>query len=282
MANLAKIDDVLVSALAFHVLERDVVVIRDKGLDALDVDGLPSPRRDDVCQKARRLLFVDLALVDRGKRLDPCQCTLELSDVALHLVRDEVENLFWNQRAVVAQLRMKNGKTGFKVRRLDVGNQSPFKSRTEPVLECRDFLGWSVGRDDYLLVDLVQSIEGVEELLFRAVLARQELHVVDQEHVDCSVLVTELAHACGRYGADHLIGELLGCQVHDPFARKAVVNLVADGVHEVGLSKSHASVEKQRVVAIPRSLSHGLGGGMSELRVVPDDERREAEARIEL
>src|ERR1700682_3998957 len=128
----------------------------------------------------------------------------------------------------------------------------------------------------------MQRIERVEELLLRTVLAREELNVVDQQHVHGPVLVTELAHPGGRDRADHLVCELFGSEIHDALAREAVVNLMADGVHEVSLAQPHTSIKKEWVVAVARSFGDCLGSGMSELRVVPDDERREPEAGVEL
>src|SRR5258707_15333926 len=141
---------------------------------------------------------------------------------------------------------MKDGEARLEVGRLDVCDQSPFETRSESVLQSWDLLRWAVRRDDDLLVDLMQRVEGVEELFFRAVLAGQELHVVDEQHVDRAVLVAELSHAGGSDRGDDLVGELLGREVDDSLARKSVMNLVADGVHEVGFAEAHASVEKQR------------------------------------
>src|SRR5438046_2076636 len=72
---------------------------------------------------------------------------------------------------------------GLEVGRLDVSDEAPFEAGAQAVLEGRNLLGRPVGGDDDLLVDLVQRIEGVEELLLGPVLAGQELHVVDQQHV---------------------------------------------------------------------------------------------------
>src|SRR5450756_2147656 len=77
----------------------------------------------------------------------------------------------------------------------------------------------------------------------------------------------------GRDRADHLVGELFRCQVDDALARKAVVDLMTDRMHEVSLAKSDASVEEQWVVAVTWCLGNRLGCGVSKLRVVPDDER---------
>ena len=124
-------------------------------------------------------------------------------------MRDEAQDLFRDQAAVVAQLGVENRQASLEVRRLDVGDESPLKPRTQPVLERGDFLGRSVGRDDDLLVDLVQGVERMEELFLGAVFPGEELHVVDQQHVDGPVLVAELSHARGGDRADHLVCELL-------------------------------------------------------------------------
>ncbi len=168
---------------------------------------------------------------------------------------------------------MKDGEPRLEVRGLDVCDQAPFETRSESVLEGWDLLRWAVRRDDDLLVDLMQRIEGVKKLFFRAVLAGQELHVVDEQHVDRAVLVPELSHSGGGDRADDLVGELLGCEVDDSLARKAVMDFVADGVHEVGFAESHASVQEQRVVAVAGRFRDCLRGRMCELRVVPDHER---------
>src|SRR5205814_4565754 len=97
--------------------------------------------------------------------------TLQLADVALHLVRDEAQDLFGDEARVVTQLRVEDGEPRLEVRRLDVGDEPPLESRAQPVLEGGDLLGGTVRRDHDLLVDLMQRIESVEELFFGAVLA---------------------------------------------------------------------------------------------------------------
>ena len=122
----------------------------------------------------------------------------------------------------------------------------------------------------------------MEELLLRAVLPRQELHVVDEQDVDGAVLMPKLTHAgCGD-GADHLVGELLRREVNDSLAREAVMHLMPDGVHQVCLAETYASVDEKWVVAVARRLGHGLRGCVRELRVVAHDEGRELETRIEV
>ena len=82
----------------------------------------------------------------------------------------------------------------------------------------------------------------------------------------------ELTHSRSRDRADDLVRELLGREIDDALAREALVHLVADGVHEVGLAETDASVEEQRVVAVAWSFRDRLGGRMRELRVMTDHE----------
>src|ERR1700730_9739707 len=118
----------------------------------------------------------------------------------------------------------------------------------------------------------MERVERVEELLLGAVLASKELDVVDEKDIHRPVLMPELTHARGGDGADDLVGELLRGEVDNALAWKPVVHLMADCVHQVRLAETHASVEEQRVVAVARSFSDCFRGGMSELRVVTDDE----------
>ena len=51
--------------------------------------------------------------------------------------------------------------------------------------------GWPIAREDDLLVTVEERVEGVEEFLLRALLAGEELDVVDQQHVGLPVALAE-------------------------------------------------------------------------------------------
>ena len=101
-------------------------------------------------------------------------------------------------------------------------------------------------------IDLVQRVEGVEELLLRALLAGEELDVVDEQHVDVAELVAEAGHLVVADGVDHLVGELLTGDVADGGVGLTALHVVADGVHQVGLAHADAAVEEERVVGLAR------------------------------
>jgi hypothetical protein len=122
---------------------------------------------------------------------------------------------------------------------LEIGHH-PRESGHEPFLERR-WVGRPVTREHDLPVRLVERIERVEELLLRALLAGQELDVVDQEHVRGAVAALELQRGRVLDGVDHLVHELLGGDEHDPRARALRPHRVADRVHEVGLAEADAA-----------------------------------------
>ena len=62
---------------------------------------------------------------------------------------------------------------GFQVRRLDVRNQSPFKSGMESFLQRRDLSGRAIGRDDDLFVGVIEGVERMKELFLGPFLCRQ-------------------------------------------------------------------------------------------------------------
>ena len=126
----------------------------------------------------------------------------------------------------------------------------------------------------------MERVEGVEELFLGRLLARDELHVVHQEHVELPVAALELVHPLEAQCVDEVVQETLGRQVQDARIRVEALDFLGDRVHEVGLAEPDAAVEKERVVRARRRFGHRARGGMGELVGRPDDEALEGEARI--
>ena len=55
----------------------------------------------------------------------------------------------------------------------------------------------------------------MEELFLRALLLREELDVVDEQHIDRAELVAEAGHLVVAQRVDHLVSELLDRDVAD-------------------------------------------------------------------
>ena len=181
----------------------------------------------------------------RGVGHDAIERPLELADVGHDLARDELQGLGVDAHALLLGLGAQDGDAGLEVGCRQVGDQAPLEAAAEPFLERDDLLGRSVAREDDLLAVFMDRVEGVEELLLRALLVGDELDVVDEQQVDLAVASAEVVDAALLDRGDEVVGELLAGGVDDPLAREALHDRVADRVHQVGLAQAHAAVEEQ-------------------------------------
>jgi hypothetical protein len=93
-----------------------------------------------------------------------------------------------------------------------------------------ELFGRSVGRDDDLLIGVVQGVEGVEELLLDTFFALDELNIVDQQHIDIPVTALEGHSAVITQGVDEVVGEFLSRDVFDSHAWEKPLCVVAGSV----------------------------------------------------
>ena len=169
-------------------------------------------------------------------------------------------------------LALDDGNAGFKIRRLDVGGQAPLKPGAQTLLQRFDLLRGAVRRDDDLAAIVVQRVEGVEKLLLRALLAGQELDVVDQKHVRLAVALAELFHRCRLDGGDRLVREFFTIHVDNVEIRVVLLDLNFDGVQQMRLAQTRRPVDEQRIVRAGGVRGHGLRGGKRKLVRRPLDE----------
>ena len=111
----------------------------------------------------------------------------------------------------------------------------------------------------------MEGVEGVEELLLGGGLARDEVDIVDEQNVAGAVLVAELGHGLAGHGVDHLVGEVLALDVDDPHVGDLLLQLVGDGVEQVGLTQTAGAVDEERIVGLGGAVGHGDTGGVGEL-----------------
>ena len=113
------------------------------------------------------------------------------------------------------RLLLQNRDLRLQIRRLNVGDQSPLEARTQTIFNLRQFLRRTVRRNHDLPHAFMQRIECVEELFLRALFLRDELDVVDQQHVHGAEAIAEARHAIVAQRGDHLVGELLCRDIAD-------------------------------------------------------------------
>jgi hypothetical protein len=107
---------------------------------------------------------------------------------------------------------LEDRQAGLEIRGLDVGGEPPFEAGSKTLLKSRDLLRGPVGADDDL-AGRVEGVEGVEELLLRALLAFEELDVVHQEDVGGPEAPVEPGDGAALEGGDELVHELFGGDV---------------------------------------------------------------------
>ena len=198
------------------------------------------------------------------------------------LAGDELDDVGRDRDRALLRLGPEDRDARLQVRRGQVGDEAPLEPAPEPLLERQDRLGRPVGAQDDLLAVLVDRVERVEELLLGPLLVGDELDVVDEEEVDPPVAGPELVDLALLDRGDELVRELLGRRVDDALARELGGDLVADGVHQVGLAEAHAAVQEERVVGVARALRHRQARRVGEAVGRPDDEVRERVAGVDV
>ncbi len=138
------------------------------------------------------------------------------------------------------------------VRRLNVGDEPPFEARPQTILEDRHGAWRTIAGQNDLAARLMNAVERVEKLFLRTLLARDELHVVDQQHARMPVLEAEVVGTMLANGLDQLVGERFGRDVHDVGAMGR--HGVADSVEQVRFAQPDSAVQKQRVVRVARMI----------------------------
>jgi len=218
--------------------------------------------------------------VERGVGGDPDEGPFQLTDVGGDVAGDELEDIGRHRALIALGLVAQDGQTGLEVGGLDVGDQAPPEATAQPVLERRNGIGHPVAGDDDLLAGPVQGVEGVEELLLEPFLALHELDVVDEQCVDVAVAVLEAGGRVGTDRVDVLVEERLGADVADHVVLVVALDVVADGVEQVGLAESGRAVDEQRVVAPSGHFRDTLRGRQCELVGLALHERLEGVAGV--
>ena len=164
---------------------------------------------------------------------------------------------------------------------MELGGEAPLEARDEALFELGDFAGRLVAGENDLFAAFEERIEGVEELLLRALFAGEELDVVDEQDVGLAVPATEFDQGIRLNGIDELVGEGLAAHVSHLGPAAQGGQMMADGLEEVGLAETDPAVDEERVVGAGRGFGHGQGSGVGEFTVGSDHERIEHVVRVE-
>ena len=278
--DLPGLRDFAVAPLGEQVRLADAEIPRDGLDDGFGRRGARFCRGHDPVERFLGDIQRDLAAVQLGHGVDASERALELADIGFDLFCDVVKHAVGYVDVLQLGLFVKDRDARFIVRLLDIRDQSPFEAGAKAFLQRWNFLRRPVGGYDDLLAVSVQLVEGMEEFLLRRGLSRDELYVVDHEHIDGAQPVAQLLAGALGDGVDQLICEVFGGDVEQLRVRIVPVNMVADGVHQVRLAQSRAAVEKERIVGVGRELGHGEGRRMGKAVRSAHDEGIESVFRI--
>jgi hypothetical protein len=125
------------------------------------------------------------------------------------------------------------------------------------------------------VISLVQRVEGVEELLLEALLALEELDVVDEQDVVGAVALLEALDPLVAERVDEVVDEGLARHVAHGERGRVLRDVLRHGLQEMRLAKAGAAVDEERVVGLRWRLGDRECSRMREAVGRPDDERVE-------
>src|SRR5918998_885942 len=153
----------------------------------------------------------------------------------------------WKIKLQFLGLDAQDGYAHLVVRQLHIGYQTTLEARAQPLLEGRDGFRRFVARDDHLLPALVEGVEGVKELLLRTLLTGDELDVIDHQDIGFPVPRAKVVGSLLPDRSDEIVGELFRGDIRDLQNRRKLERTMSDGVQQMCLTKTHATVDEEWV-----------------------------------
>jgi len=148
----------------------------------------------------------------------------------------EVDDIFGEFDTFFFRLLAEDGCPCLKDWGLNVGYQAPFKPVDQPLPYSTNVLGRSIARNYDLLLDVVESIEGVEEFFLCTFLVRDELDVIHQQDINLPVTFSKTLGLPCSNGIYEFVCELLRWDILDMEMGGLLQNCMSRGMHEVCLA----------------------------------------------
>ena len=106
-----------------------------------------------------------------------------------------------------------------------------------------------------------QRLKCIEKLFLRALFVRKKLHIVNQQQIERMVAVLELIESFALVRLHHVRHKLLCVDVKNLRKRLVLKQFIANRMHQVRFAQTHAAVNEQGVIKMPRSTRDMHGGG---------------------
>ncbi len=247
------------------------------------IDGDPAiGGAEQILQHVLHGIEGDVATDQIGMSNEAVQRALKLADIRGDLVREELGNLLRHVDFQLVSLRLQDAEAQLIAGRVNIGHQTPAEAGTKTLFQTFEAGRALVGGNDDLAVLVNQRIESMEELFLGALLAADELHIIDHQDIDAAELLLERHGVLEAERADKLVHELLGAEIQHLAFRGLLMDCPADGVHQVGFTEADTAIEEQRVERHIIAFGHPAGSGMGQFVRLADNKIVEGEAWIEL
>ena len=220
-------------------------MIADNTHDPLRSNYIVLLRVDHILKRFLGVVRGDLNIVESGISIDLFDGAFQLSNIGFNISSDVLKNLIVHLEVRDFHILTKNSHSCLIAGRLDIRDQSPLETGTEPLIESFHFLGRAVRGKHNLFAGLMELVESMEELFLCGFFSYNKLDIIDQENINCAVLVAQSCHGRGITASDrldHFICELLGGYIQNPHIGILFQYKVSDRVHKVRLAKSRSSV----------------------------------------
>src|SRR5580765_366202 len=278
--DLAWTSDIGRTLFGIHVSDFDTKKVGNGFLDVFD-GNLPVLNRQEIFQRIFDDVNGDVLAVEARVGQDLAQGAFKLAHVGTQMLGDKEGDIVRQLHTFLHGFFHQNGNTHFQLGRLDGDRQAGIEARNQTVVHAADFLGIGVAGDDDLLFCGDQRFKSVEKLFLGAVLAAEELNIVDQQQIKRVVITLEVIKTLALISRDYVAHILLGMDITDPGGRIVGQHLVANGVNDMGLAKADAAVQKQRVIGHSGIVGDLGGGSARQLVGLPGDEVVESQHRID-
>src|SRR5271168_2731003 len=251
--HLTRQDDLPGVAADVEILGAQAEDFADALLDLLDGD-LLLLRLDNIFQDLLRGGKIQFRAGEGSVGHQADERAFELADIGFDGAGDVLGDFIGELHAFAFGFFLQNGDFGFEIGQLNIGDQAPFEARAQALFDGGNFLGRAIGRDDDLLLLIVERIKSVEKFFLGAFAGGNELDVVNHEDVHIAETVAKGRHALEADGGNHFVGKFFSTDVSEPQRRISALERVADSLHQVRLAESYSAVEEKRIVRFRRLL----------------------------
>src|SRR5438128_6324776 len=122
-------------------------------------------------------------------------------------------------------------------------------------------------------MSIKKCIKRVKKFFLRTLLASEKLDVIDQKKVRLAISLPELDQIAVLDRVDELVDEQFAGEVHHLHVFFLRPDVLADGLHQMGLAEADAPVNKAWVVSARWRLRDCETGGVRDLVVRADHKR---------